>query len=112
MAIYLSSSLGYKVNDALSLDTGAALVYGDLEMDLNGITPSSQISIDGDDTEFTFHLSALIEFNKTTRLGITYWYETKLNFSKDLHWSGTCQNEPFACFFMGCKFQKARGYQE
>lgn len=93
MAMYFTPSIGYKVNETVSLGAGVAVVYSNLEMDLNGITSGSQISLDGDDTGYTFNLSVLFEFNKNTRLGIVYWYETELNFSGDLTWNGIQSNQ-------------------
>ena len=98
MVMYLTPSIGYKVNDTLSLGAGVSLVYGDMELDVAGISPNSQISLSGDDTEFTFNLSALIEFSKNTRLGIMYFYKTDLNFEGDITRTGNVLSGQFASY--------------
>lgn len=96
MAMYFTPSIGYRVNDLLSIGAGVSLVYADLELDVAGLAPNSTISIDGDDTEYTFNLSALVEFNDKTRLGLMYWYKTDLSFSGDISRTGNVLNSQFA----------------
>lgn len=88
VTMFFTPSIGYRVNDWLSVGAGVALVYGKLEMDIAvpapGPVSDGGATIDGDDTEFTFNLSALIDLSENTRLGIMYWYETEFDFSGDL----------------------------
>ncbi len=88
IAMALNSSLGYKVNDWLSVAGGISMIYADLELEVAGNRPGNlsdgKATIDGDDTQGTFNLGAMIELSSDTRLGFTYWYETELDFSGDI----------------------------
>jgi long-chain fatty acid transport protein len=81
--ITLHPSLAYKVNDWFSIGGGVGFVYGDLEMEVAG-PADKKITIDGDDLEYSFNLSAMFELSDRTRIGVIYWSETNLNFAGDL----------------------------
>lgn len=88
LTLFFTPSIGYRVNDWLSVGAAVSFIYADLELDVAVPVPVTSsdgaATIDGDDTEFSFNLSVLLELSKNTRLGIVYWYETELNFSGDL----------------------------
>jgi long-chain fatty acid transport protein len=76
VAMALMPSVGYKVNDKLSLGFGLPIMYTELEMDLavpNGPgVADDKASLDGDDLLVAVNLSALYEFTDQTRVGIVY----------------------------------------
>jgi long-chain fatty acid transport protein len=90
LTLYFTPSIGYKVNDWLSVSAGVSVIYAEIELDVAvpvpGL-PDGRVTLDGDETEFSFNLSALIELSKNTRLGFVYWYETEFDFSGDLSFS-------------------------
>ena len=90
LTLYFTPTIGYKVNDRLSVGAGVSVIYAELELDVAVPVPGfpdGRVTLDGDETEFSFNLSALIELSKNTRLGFVYWYETEFDFSGDLTFS-------------------------
>jgi len=81
-------SLAYRVNDWFSIGGGVGFVYGELEMEMAvdrpGPLDDGKATIDGDDLEYAFNLSALFEISDSTRLGVTYWSEVDFDFSGDV----------------------------
>ncbi|MHC4265999.1 MAG: OmpP1/FadL family transporter [Planctomycetota bacterium] len=79
-------TLGYRINDWLSVGGGPAIVYGTLDMDIAGPPPigTGQASLDGDDVDVGYTLSTLFKLSERTRLGVFYLSETELDFSGDL----------------------------
>ncbi len=79
--------IAYRVNDWLSLGAGVSLMYATLDQDLAVPVPgrpNGQVSLDGDDTEFGFNLSTLIDLSPRTRFGISYQSKLALDFSGDV----------------------------
>jgi long-chain fatty acid transport protein len=82
LGIAISPSIGYRVNDWLSVGLAVPIMYTELEMDvatpninqLGG--PEGKATVDGDDVEIGFRPSVLIEFSPQTRLGA--YYQTRL----------------------------------
>lgn len=107
LTLYVLPSLAYQVTDQLSVAAGAGAVYGDLELDVavpRGSFPDGQATLDGDDVEFVWNLSALYEISERTRVGIMYFSESELEFSGDLKFDpsglavGTDTDLPLAQF--------------
>ena len=73
LTITLHPSLAYRVNNWLSIAGGVGLIYGELELEVAGLLPGREITIDGDDLEYAFNLSAMFELSDRTRLGVAYW---------------------------------------
>ncbi|NOQ78292.1 MAG: hypothetical protein GQ546_02715 [Gammaproteobacteria bacterium] len=79
-------SLGYKVNDNLSIGGGVNIVYGSLnqEMDWNNLVPpgtaDGKVKIDDSDVAYGFNLSLLYEFSSSTRMGVLYVSEIEFEF--------------------------------
>ena len=94
LTVTVNPSLGYRVNDWLSVGAGVGLIVARLEMDLaipQLLTPpdptsggEGQASLDGEDTETLFNLGALFEVSDRTRIGWVYWSEVEPTFSGDL----------------------------
>ena len=82
--VTLHPSLAYRVNNWLSIAGGIGLSYGAMKMELAGVAPNSKITLDGDDLEYNFNLSALFELSDRTRIGVVYWSEIGLNFAGDV----------------------------
>ena len=82
--ITLHPSLAYRVNNWLSIAGGVGLIYAELDLEVAGLLPGRKITIDGDDLEYVFNLSAMFELSDRTRLGVVYWSEADLNFSGDV----------------------------
>jgi len=79
----LHPSLAYRANNWLSVAGGVGVVYAELELEVAG-PGGGKITIDGDDLEYVFNLSAMFELSDRTRLGVVYWSEADLNFSGDV----------------------------
>jgi long-chain fatty acid transport protein len=79
----LHPSLAYRANSWLSVAGGVGVVYAEFELEVAGPL-DGKITIDGDDLEYVFNLSALFELSDRTRLGVVYWSEADLNFSGDV----------------------------
>ena len=80
----LSTQVAYRIDDWISVGGGITTTFSALDIDLEGILPSSQISVDGDDTQVSFNLSWLFEASKKTRFGLTYQSETEFEYSGDV----------------------------
>jgi len=84
----LNPSIAYRINEQWSVSGSVNLMYGKLELDaalpLPGGLPDGQASLDGDDVEVGFGLSALFEPSEGTRLGVVYWSKVEPSFSGDL----------------------------
>ena len=84
-------TLAYKVNDWLSVAAGPTIAYGMLDLDVAADIPGpsdGQANLDGDDFDFGFSLSTLIELSEQTRLGVLYLSEMEMDFSGDLTLTG------------------------
>ncbi len=80
-------TLAYRVNDWLSVGGGPVITYGMLEMDAavdRGGQPDGQATIDGDDTDVGYTLSAMFELSEQTRVGVVYLSETEVDLEGDL----------------------------
>jgi long-chain fatty acid transport protein len=79
-------AIAYKVNDCLSLGATGNIMYGKLEEKIAAPPPdgTGEVEIDGDDTEFGFSFSALVEPSDRTRIGIVYASEATPNFDGDI----------------------------
>lgn len=99
----LNPTIGYRVNDWLSVGAGVSLVYGELSQDVAvnnnplgiGSTPDGTLKVDSDDIGFGYNLGVLVEPRAGTRLGLTYRSEVDLQFDDavkasnlSLFWSG------------------------
>ena len=86
MTVNIMPSVGYRVNNWLSLGGTFNIMYAELEQKLSAPPPfgSGQIKIDGDDMEYGFSLGALIEVSQQTRFGIAYFSEMEPSFSGDI----------------------------
>jgi long-chain fatty acid transport protein len=82
--VTLHPSLAYRLNNWLSIAGGVGLIYGDMRMEVAGVAPNSKITLDGDDLEYNFNLSALFELSDRTRIGVVYWSEIDFNFAGDV----------------------------
>jgi long-chain fatty acid transport protein len=85
--VVLTPSIAYRINDQWSIGGGVNVMYGELELDAaipRGGLPDGQASLDGDDVEVGFSLSALFEPSERTRLGVLYWSKIEPSFSGDL----------------------------
>jgi long-chain fatty acid transport protein len=86
--VTLTPSIAYRINDQWSIGGGVNLMYGELELDaaipLPGGLPDGQASLDGDDVDVGFSLSALFEPSERTRLGVVYCSKVEPSFSGDL----------------------------
>lgn len=80
-------TLAYRVNDWLSVGGGPVIIYGMLDMDV-GVNrdpdPDGQATIDGDDTDVGYTLSAMFELSEQTRMGVVYLSETEVDLEGDL----------------------------
>lgn len=88
LTVTLTPSIAYRINDQWSIGGGVNLMYGELELDaaipLPGGLPDGQASLDGEDVEVGFSLSALFEPSERTRIGVVYWSKIEPSFSGDL----------------------------
>jgi long-chain fatty acid transport protein len=94
MTVTLNPTIGYRVNDWLSVGGGVNLMYGELELEVSappGLFGKSKI--DGNDLEIGFSLGTLFEFTERTRLGVVYLSEMKPNFSGDVEFNGLVSNQ-------------------
>ncbi len=88
LTVTLTPSIAYRINEQWSIGGGVNLMYGELELDaaipLPGGLPDGQASLDGDDVDVGFSLSALFEPSERTRLGVVYCSKVEPSFSGDL----------------------------
>ncbi len=86
--ITANPTIAYRVNDQFSIGAGINIMYGELEMDVAiprpGPLTDGQATLDGDDLDVGFSLSAMFEPSEQTRLGILYWSKIEPSFSGDL----------------------------
>jgi len=78
-------SVGYRVNEQLSIGGGVNIVYGSLDQKVavnNAFEtlPDGQLKLDEDDIGYGFSLSALYEFNAGSRIGLAYQSQVDLEF--------------------------------
>jgi len=83
-ALSLSPTLAYRVTDWFSIGGGVNIIATSLRMQVEGLRPESEITIDGTDTEVTFNLSALFEPSERTRIGVTYFSESEFDYAGDV----------------------------
>ena len=83
-------TLAYRVNEQLSVAAGPMIMYGMLDMDIavNLIASDGQASLDGDDIDVGYTLSALYELSDQTRFGVVYYSEMEVDLSGDLKTRG------------------------
>mgnify|MGYP001828186187 CR=1 FL=1 len=84
LALSLSPTLAYRINDWLSIGGGLNIMATTLETRIEGLTDGSQIAIDGSDTQVSFNLSAMFEAGEKTRIGLSYVSETEFDYSGDV----------------------------
>jgi len=77
ITIGVNPSIGYKVNDKLSVGVGLSLVYSSLEQKaaINNPEPGvadGKLKLEDDDVGYGFNLGVLLEPTDGTRVGITY----------------------------------------
>ncbi|MFQ5645072.1 MAG: OmpP1/FadL family transporter [Thiogranum sp.] len=78
-------SVGYRVNEQLSIGGGINIVYGSLDQKVavNNVfeaLPDGQLELDEDDVGYGFNLSTLYEFNTGSRIGLAYQSRVDLEF--------------------------------
>jgi long-chain fatty acid transport protein len=76
-------AVSFRVNEMISLGLAVPVMYSDLELKIAVPTPMApgsdgRAKLDGDDTQVGWNISALIEFDDATRLGI--FYQSKFEF--------------------------------
>lgn len=94
LLVALAPSVAYEVTDKFSVGASVQLWYTELDMDI-GVPkliptspfPEGQASVDGDDYDVGYTLSALYQFQPGTRLGILYQSEIDADYSGDLELS-------------------------
>jgi long-chain fatty acid transport protein len=98
LSITLNPTIGYKVNDWLSIGGGPMFMYATLEMKLFAPPPNGTgtVEIDGDDLALGFDVGTLVEFTEKTRLGLLYTSEIKPEFSGDVELRGAVVNNDFS----------------
>jgi long-chain fatty acid transport protein len=85
----VTPSIGYRINEWLSLGGGANIVYAQLDQKTainNRLTdgagyPDGRIKMDDDDVGYGFNLGTLIEPTKDLRFSITYHSKVELEFN-------------------------------
>ena len=82
---FAQGSVGYRVNDWLSVGAGAGLMYGKLEYRaaVNNVLdarPDGRLKFDDTDTAGIYNLGLLIEPRDGTRVGLTYISKVDLEF--------------------------------
>jgi long-chain fatty acid transport protein len=85
---FTKASVGYRINDWLSVGAAAGLVYGklDYEAAINNVLdarPDGRLKFDDKDTTGNYNLGLLIEPRAGTRLGLTYITKVDLEFRDD-----------------------------
>lgn len=82
---FAQGSVGYRVNDWLSVGAGAGLMYGKLEYraainNTLDALPDGRLKFDATDTAGIYNLGLLIEPRAGTRIGLTYISKVDLEF--------------------------------
>lgn len=72
--INLNPSLGYKINDAISVGFGINYQYFDATLSgaVSPAAPGSTLTIEGDSKKWGYNLGAMFSFADNSRLGISY----------------------------------------
>ena len=86
-------SVGYRINDRVSVGAGVGLVYGKLDYraalnNLFDALPDGQIQFEDSDTAYNYNLGLLIEPRAGTRIGLTYISKVDLKFRDKNNISG------------------------
>ena len=89
LTVGINPSIGYRVNDWLSVGAGFSILHGELtqEVAINnnplgiGTTPDGKLKIDADDVGYGYNIGVLVVPQQGTRLGLTYRSEIDLEFS-------------------------------
>ncbi len=84
----ITPSVGYKVNNWLSVGGGATILYGKLKQDLavntsplGGRNPDDgTLEIDSNDIGYGYNLGIFLQPSESTRVGLTYISKVKLKF--------------------------------
>ncbi|MHC5083491.1 MAG: OmpP1/FadL family transporter [Planctomycetota bacterium] len=88
MTVTAIPTLAYKVNDWLSVAAGPTIGYGTLDMDVAvdrpGLLSDGKANIDGDDVDYGYTVSALVELSERTRFGIFYISEMEVDLDGDV----------------------------
>jgi long-chain fatty acid transport protein len=84
LAMSLSPTIAYRVNDWFSIGGGLNIMATTLDTRLEGVINGSQIAIDGSDTQVSFNLSMMFEAGDATRIGVSYVSETEFDYSGDV----------------------------
>ncbi|TDJ22229.1 MAG: hypothetical protein E2O58_12200, partial [Gammaproteobacteria bacterium] len=90
LGIAVMPAVSFRVNEMISLGFAVPVMYSDLEMKIavpDPMNPSSngRAKLDGDDTQVGWNISALIEFDDATRLGIFYQSKFEFDYGGDAH---------------------------
>jgi long-chain fatty acid transport protein len=94
LTVTLNPTIGYRINNWLSVGGGVNLMYGELELEVSAPPGlNGKAKIDGDDVEVGFSLGTLFELSEQTRIGIVYLSEMKPNFSGDVEFNGLVSNQ-------------------
>lgn len=85
VTVFTKLSVGYRVNDWLSVGAGAGLLYGKMEYEaaVNNVLdalPDGELEFEDSDTAFDYNFGILIEPRPDTRIGLTYNSEDDLDF--------------------------------
>jgi long-chain fatty acid transport protein len=91
---FAQGSVGYRVNDWLSVGAGAGLMYGKLEYKAainNALDalPDGRLKFEDSDTTGIYNVGLLIEPRAGTRMGLTYITKVDLKFKDDNKINGT-----------------------
>ena len=89
----ISPSIGYKVNDQLSIGAGVSLVYSmfeqELAINLPGPAPDGRVKMDDmDDWGYQPFFGLTYDFSDRLKLGVTYRAEMEVDLEGDLKISG------------------------
>ncbi len=88
MGVGISSSIGYKVNDKLSIGAGLSIVYTRLDEDIainQGPLPDGKVELDKlEDFGFQPFFGLTYEINDRTLLGLVYRAEAETNLEGDV----------------------------
>ncbi|HSN57113.1 MAG TPA: outer membrane protein transport protein [Candidatus Sulfomarinibacteraceae bacterium] len=84
LALSVSPTVAYRVNDWLSIGGGLNIVTSKLDFQVEGLIPGSRIAMDGTDTQVSCNLSAMFELSERSRIGISYVSQTEFDFSGDV----------------------------
>ena len=92
-AVGISPSVGYKVNDRLSIGAGVSIIYTLLDMDvainLPGPTPDGKVKMeDLDDWGYQPFLGLTYAFSKQVMLGVVYRAEMDVELEGDIKFRG------------------------